>query len=243
MKKTDMLLLAGLVTSGISGCSDTPGIEQIKADLVGREIENCWSVDSIYKIREANIISKTISNKIAEYQLYFDTTDGSMDAEAIYNKNGGNWSLSSFKGKCYSLNNSRYIDHGDGTVTDIKTGLMWKQCPEGLSGSQCDTGEAKAFRDYEVGLHVSDHNGFAGYTDWMLPNKEELLTISDDFLRSPTINETIFPNTPSGDFLSSSYRKLSNSSFELCVSFASGDITECHTPNHYRYIRFVRGNQ
>ncbi|MCI5136188.1 MAG: DUF1566 domain-containing protein, partial [Candidatus Electrothrix sp. AW2] len=27
----------------------------------------------------------------------------------------------------------QYIDHGNGTVTDTKTGLMWKRCSEGFS--------------------------------------------------------------------------------------------------------------
>lgn len=26
---------------------------------------------------------------------------------------------------------SRYTDNGDGTVTDLATGLIWKQCAEG----------------------------------------------------------------------------------------------------------------
>ena len=33
--------------------------------------------------------------------------------------------------------NSRYTNHGNGTVTDSKTALMWKQCSEGQSGSAC----------------------------------------------------------------------------------------------------------
>ncbi|MCI5158155.1 MAG: DUF1566 domain-containing protein, partial [Candidatus Electrothrix sp. AUS1_2] len=32
-----------------------------------------------------------------------------------------------------STPNSQLIDNGDGTITDSKTGLMWKQCVEGLS--------------------------------------------------------------------------------------------------------------
>ena len=30
---------------------------------------------------------------------------------------------------------SRYTDHGNGTVTDTKTGLSWKQCSEGQTAS------------------------------------------------------------------------------------------------------------
>ena len=31
--------------------------------------------------------------------------------------------------------NSQLTDNGNGTVTDSKTRLMWKQCSEGLSGT------------------------------------------------------------------------------------------------------------
>ena len=30
-----------------------------------------------------------------------------------------------------------YTVHGDGTVTDTRTGLMWKQCLEGYGGAGC----------------------------------------------------------------------------------------------------------
>lgn len=35
-----------------------------------------------------------------------------------------------------------YNDHGDGTVTDTQTGLMWAKCPLGLSDAACATGTA-----------------------------------------------------------------------------------------------------
>lgn len=31
----------------------------------------------------------------------------------------------------------KFIDNGDGTVTDIKTNLMWKKCSEGANGKDC----------------------------------------------------------------------------------------------------------
>ena len=34
----------------------------------------------------------------------------------------------------------RFLNHGDGTVTDRRTGLMWAQCLAGRSGTQCATG-------------------------------------------------------------------------------------------------------
>ncbi|KZY43001.1 hypothetical protein A3732_15265 [Oleiphilus sp. HI0050] len=33
---------------------------------------------------------------------------------------------------------TQFVIHGDGTITDTSTALMWKQCLEGLSGTQCN---------------------------------------------------------------------------------------------------------
>ncbi len=30
-----------------------------------------------------------------------------------------------------------FIEHGNGTLTDTRTGLMWKKCLEGQEGSNC----------------------------------------------------------------------------------------------------------
>ncbi len=32
----------------------------------------------------------------------------------------------------------RFIDHGNGTITDTKSNLMWKKCSEGAVGKNCD---------------------------------------------------------------------------------------------------------
>jgi hypothetical protein len=54
-----------------------------------------------------------------------------------------------------------YIDHGDGTVSDTRTGLMWKQCLEGLSGDRCQTG-AELARTWGGALTLALASDFAG---------------------------------------------------------------------------------
>lgn len=98
-----------------------------------------------------------------------------------------------------STPDSQLIDNGNGTVTDSKTGLMWKQCLEGLSGNDCATGTATTFT-WQQALQqpgVVNGTGFAGYTDWRLPNIRELRSIVEEQCFNPTINTTRFPNTPS----------------------------------------------
>lgn len=60
-----------------------------------------------------------------------------------------------------------YQDNGDGTVTDLNTGLMWQQSPEadGLS--------------WEEAVDYCNELELDGYTDWRMPSCKELFSISD----------------------------------------------------------------
>lgn len=100
-----------------------------------------------------------------------------------------------------------YTVHGDGTVTDNETGLMWMQCSLGLSGSNCASGTA-VFINWKEALEavvlVNDGEGTYGYTDWRLPNVNELGSLAETACYDPAINTTIFPNTQSQHYWSSS---------------------------------------
>lgn len=95
---------------------------------------------------------------------------------------------------------SEFIDHGDGTATHTTTGLMWKRCAEGRSGSLCENGpppplDAEGFRWSEA-IERAESSTFAGYTDWRLPNLKELLSIVEHCGHRMAINGSIFPATP-----------------------------------------------
>lgn len=87
--------------------------------------------------------------------------------------------------------------HNNGTVTHKKTKLMWKVCPEGSdwdNGTTCTDGDA-GYTWQESLQHVSGLNssgGFAGYSDWRLPNIKELLSIVEDQCHLTAINVDIF---------------------------------------------------
>jgi hypothetical protein len=73
-------------------------------------------------------------------------------------------------GDGYGLND--FVDNGDGTITDLATGLMWMQEDSGTG------------YDWEGALAYAEGLTFAGHDDWRLPNAKELQSIVD-YTRSP----------------------------------------------------------
>jgi hypothetical protein len=70
-----------------------------------------------------------------------------------------------------------YTDNGDGTVTDVATGLMWMQ----------DDNEEAIY--WENALSYAEDFSYAGYTDWRLPDVKELQSIVD-YTRSPSYSNS-----------------------------------------------------
>ena len=66
----------------------------------------------------------------------------------------------------------RFVDNGDGTVTDSHTGLMWKQTDTMLDFEKWVNYQESV--DYVRELREKE---FAGYDDWRLPNQEEMQSL------------------------------------------------------------------
>ncbi len=130
---------------------------------------------------------------------------------------------------------------GDNVVTDKKTGLMWKQCSEGLTGLDCMTGAITKYTWQQAVVLPTAQNttGFAGFTDWRLPNVEELRSIAAINCVSPAINETAFPNVavPYLYWSSSPYAYDGNKAWT--IFFGSGSSGNAFRGNEYR-VRLVR---
>jgi hypothetical protein len=133
------------------------------------------------------------------------------------------------------------LDNGDGTVTDWNTGLMWKQCSEGQNEQGC-AGTASVF-DWQAALQVPDtlnvSGGYAGHTDWRLPNIKELRSIVEEACFSPAINSDRFPNTPHANFWSSSVT-VGQSGYSWYVYFRYGVVSYYGNRSGERHVRLVR---
>ena len=128
-------------------------------------------------------------------------------------------------------------------VTDLKTGLIWRRCAEGMtySGGTCN-GQAGAYTHEQAlqqAVTVSSNTG----TAWYLPNVKELASIVDISTYTPAINATVFPATPTGPFWSSSpYAVYSACPCAWVVNFNHGDIVYTERTTAY-LVRLVRAGQ
>jgi hypothetical protein len=152
----------------------------------------------------------------------------------------------------YYSNQPSYQDNGDGTVTDLNTGLMWQQgSEEKMTYSQAVTG-ASSFN-------------LAGYNDWRLPTIKELYSLMDFRGTDPSAGATSgmipfidtdyfifeYGDTSSGERIidsqwttSSVYRSTVMDGQEgfFGVNFADGRI-KCYPTADFKlyFTRYVRG--
>lgn len=64
-------------------------------------------------------------------------------------------------------NQAEYVDNGDGTVRDVITGLIWQKA------------NRPGIHDWEEAMSYCARLTFAGFSDWRLPGRLELITIED----------------------------------------------------------------
>lgn len=94
----------------------------------------------------------------------------------------------------------------DGTAVHKPTQLMWMRCGLGQTWDS-STGEcAGSMTGYTWAgaLQQAESSTFAGYSDWRLPNRNELLSIFERRCWNPSANIVVFPNIPNAQFWTSS---------------------------------------
>ncbi len=134
---------------------------------------------------------------------------------------------------------SRFTINGNGTVTDKQTGLIWARCPEGQSGSSCESGSATGY-NWQSALDHADSSGLAGENDWRLPNIKELGSIIERACYLPAINLHVFPNVSASLFWTSS-PEINNSNNTWVVDFSTGFDRNIDDRSSSRVVRLVRG--
>ncbi len=136
---------------------------------------------------------------------------------------------------------SRFSDHGDGTVTDTQTELMWAKCAHGHSGSAC-LGGSETRHNWKEALVLADSSTLASYDNWRLPNIKELRSIVEQQCYSPAINLSVFPNTPARSFWSAS-PNANYEDYAWTVDFTYGKSGYSLRNSSNRHVRLVRSVQ
>jgi hypothetical protein len=136
---------------------------------------------------------------------------------------------------------SEFVDHGDGTVTHTRSGLMWKRCAEGQAwrGGTCE-GKATGLTWTQAVKAAHDAHD-AGHRDWRVPNIGELMSIVEPRCNQPSINEAVFPATPSADFWSAS--TSANKAHYAWYVFFSNGYAQSHDKKEAHQVRLVRSGK
>jgi len=114
------------------------------------------------------------------------------------------------------------------TVVDKETGLMWQDSSNIVK------------KDWNSAKSYCKNLSLGGYSDWFLPNIDELMSISDKKRYKLAIKK-IFKNTENSYYWSSSNYK-NDSSQAWNVGFGSGDDRYSNKLRK-RYVRCVRERQ
>ncbi|MCA9406789.1 MAG: DUF1566 domain-containing protein [Candidatus Omnitrophica bacterium] len=174
--------------------------------------------------------SSRIVNRITEIQ-----TDGGLP------KTGQNMSWYMFDDGYYQMGfplggAQRFVDNGDGTVTDMATGLMWVSDP-----TMVGLGFTMYWYD---AIDACENLNFAGHSDWRMPNIFELMSTVDHSRYDPAWDTMYFaypPDTWTPFWSSTICAPWTDGAW--CMYPYDGYKTTYGIPWDMCYVRPVRGGQ
>ena len=121
------------------------------------------------------------------------------------------------------------IDHGNGTITDDRTGLMWEQHP---------TEQRYTWED-ATRIRINDLNAarLGGHDDWRLPTIQELVSLVDYARCRPAV-DPVFVTV--ADFYWSATTYATGPGYAWVVDFNGGNVGVGLGKGVGSYVRAVR---
>ena len=142
--------------------------------------------------------------------------------------------------RCISNNGNNLIpkiDNQDGIISDIDSGLIWQKCTVGQNFDNC-IGIGSKYT-WQNAIIQCENLNLGGRSDWRLPNINELKSIiSYNKSSNPTIDSTIFPNSYSDTYWSSTSISSNPNINGWGVYFLNGVVSAGPKTNSY-YLRCV----
>jgi len=125
---------------------------------------------------------------------------------------------------------TRFVDNGDGTVTDNVTGLMWVKDAATAPGAPFN-----AVSTWSAAIDDCLALNYAGHTDWRLPNVSEVLSIVDYSLSpigppAPLVIEvTAWTSTTKSNVITHAWSiALGSGSSSYCYDKTIADISSAY---------------
>ena len=128
----------------------------------------------------------------------------------------------------YNRPKDPFVSNNDGTVTDIGTGLMWQKVTIGPL-------------DWETALSACESLVLSGYTDWRLPNINELRSIQNYSRNGQSIDIDYFPDSVYSFYWSSSPTTFGGNN-AFAIDFSNG-VEYVNNRSIAYYVLAVRGGQ
>ncbi len=136
-----------------------------------------------------------------------------------------------------------FEDHGDGTLTDRRTGLTWARCSAGQvwrHGACAGVASGLDWAAAESFVRDVNDRGDLFYADWRMPNLRELASISEVNCRDPRINLEAFPETAEGFYWSASRKLVEGPELAAFALSFGADGIRIGRPAERLHVRLVR---
>ncbi|MBF0103101.1 MAG: DUF1566 domain-containing protein [Desulfobacterales bacterium] len=119
-----------------------------------------------------------------------------------------------------------YQEHSEQTLYDLNTKLLWVKSDDGIQ------------KNWNDAVSYCNELTQSGYSDWRLPSRFELLSITNYGKYAPAINTSVFPHCFSEGYWTITPSAI-QSEYVWYVDFESGKAERIHKKNMY-YVRCVR---
>lgn len=224
---TGLMWIRDATAAGIIGTVTWTEAKNIceRLDYAGHIDWRMPSIEELSTLRDAGRSNPAINPLFSSQSSYYWSA-----TEYINNSNDFTWILNFWTGNVLwewktnawyvppvrsgkAVKTLRFTDHGNGTITDNNTGLMWVKDPDATG-----IGDASAWLET---ITACEALTFAGYSDWRVPNINELSSLIDYSRTMPAI-DPIFLNTSSFSWSSTVVYGISDHAWD--VDFGVGTV-------------------